>query len=82
MTAWYCWTVRRCGVNQWSEHENTAREVNPRLSGDLSTPATLKVGMFLTSTVTQADAYLEKRGSVRGVVSAHPHINSRFQSCQ
>ena len=66
------WWQFDSGVNQWSEHENTAREVNPRLSGDLFTPATLKVGIFLSSTVTQADAYLEKRQRPRGGgVSAH-----------
>ena len=53
MQTWCCWAIRRsvvtidCGnrPNQWSVHEDTAPEVNHGLSGDLSTSATLKVGM-------------------------------------
>ena len=42
------WWQFDCGNrrNQWSEHEDTAPEVNQRFSGDLSTSATLKVSMF------------------------------------
>ena len=61
--------------NQWSEHEDTAPEVNPRLSGDLFKSATLKVGMFLNVNSDTGGRRPRKE------VSAHPHIISRFQFC-
>ena len=52
-------------IRQWRESMERTREHSAKgvskISGDLFTSATLKVDMFLTSTVTQADADLEKR---------------------